>query len=103
MRKTGTRFVLTSLASFMACQAYGMDFNSVDNQAANPLFLAQGNVPPGFEDLAGPQRSLVDIYYGSRFLGSQIATYTPQTIRLSDPAQIVRLIGDISDKGSKKL
>ncbi|WP_263080767.1 TcfC E-set like domain-containing protein [Endozoicomonas sp. Mp262] len=69
----------------------------MEGVAGQPLFLAQAQVPPGFEELSKPQRSLVDIYYGNRYLGSQLATYTPKTIRLSNPAAIVRLISDIDD------
>ena len=65
--------------------------------AQNPVFLAMDSAPAGFEDLAAPQRSLVDIYYGNRYLTSQIATFSPQMIRLSDPAMVVRLIDNITD------
>ena len=66
--------------------------------ARNSVFLAMDSAPPaGFEDLAAPQRSLVDIYYGNRYLTSQIATFSPQMIRLSDPAMVVRLIDNITD------
>ena len=99
MRKTRTRFLLTSLASFIAAQAYGADVTAGNvDTSPRPLFLAQSTVPPGFEELSKPQRSLVDIYYGNRYLGSQLATYTPQTVRLSDPAAVVRLIGDVNDR-----
>ena len=100
MKITGTRFVLTSLASFIAMQVQAQGFDAVDiaTEPAPALFLAQANVPPGFEELSRAQRSLVDIYYGNRYLGSQLATYTPTTIRFSDPAAIVRLIGDINDR-----
>ena len=80
----------------IAIHAYGADFAST--VADQPLFLAQASVPPGFEELSKPQRSLVDIYYGNRYLGSQLATYTPQSIQFSDPAAIVRLIGDVNDR-----
>ena len=65
--------------------------------AKQPIFLAMNEAPVGFEDLAKPQRSLIDIYYGNRYLTSQIATFSPQMIRLSDPAAVVRLIGNIND------
>ncbi len=92
---TRKRFILTGLAACVAMQAHGSPF---DNTAGHPVFLAKNEVPPGFEELSKPQRSLVDIYYGGRYLGSQLATFTPQTIRFSDPALIIRQIGDISDR-----
>ncbi|WP_330924231.1 TcfC E-set like domain-containing protein [Candidatus Sororendozoicomonas aggregata] len=95
MITTRKRFVLTGLAACVAMQAHGLPF---DNTTGQPVFLAKSDVPPGFEELSKPQRSLVDIYYGGRYLGSQLATFTPQTIRLSDPALIIRQIGDVSDR-----
>ncbi len=70
---------------------------AISLQAKEPVFLALNDAPAGFEDLAAPQRSLIDIYYGNRYLTSQIATFSPQMIRLSDPAAVVRLIGNIND------
>lgn len=81
----------------MAFQARGAEPPQPQAGISQPLFLAEAGVPPGFEALSKPQRSLVDIYYGNRYLGSQLATYTAETIRLSDPQALVRLIGDISD------
>lgn len=65
--------------------------------AEAPVFLASLDPPAGFADLAIPQRSLVDIYYGNRYLTAQIATYTPTWIRLSNPAEVIRLISDLKD------
>ncbi|PJE80640.1 putative outer membrane usher protein EcpC [invertebrate metagenome] len=92
-------FLLTGLAAFISWQVHGADFTAPEaSHEGNPLFLASGSVPEGFEELSRPQRSLVDIYYGNRYLGSQLAIYTPRTIRFSDPATIVRQIGSISNQ-----
>ncbi len=64
--------------------------------AAKPLFIAKNDIPPGFENLGRPQRSLVDIYYGNRYIVSQLVTYTPYKVTLSNPAQVLELIGDIA-------
>ncbi len=98
MRRTGKIYLLSGLALFIVGQLNAADFSMNESNAGQPLFLARADVPPGFEELSKPQRSLVDIYYGNRYLTSQLATYTPQTIRLSDPATVVRLIGDINDR-----
>ena len=62
-----------------------------------PLFLAANDVPTGFEILSEPQRSLIDIYYGNRYLTSQLATFEPGKLTLSNPEELVRLIGSIND------
>ena len=69
----------------------------LDSALDKPSIVAESTVPPGFEELSRPQRSLVDVYYGNRYLTSLLATYTPKTIRFSDPAKIIKLIGDIND------
>ncbi|CAM3434221.1 TcfC E-set like domain-containing protein [Parendozoicomonas haliclonae] len=63
---------------------------------AEPVFIAKAEVPAGFEALSRPQRSLIDIYYGNRYIASQIATFTAQTIELSDPESVVQRIPDIT-------
>ena len=64
--------------------------------ANEPVFLAT-DVPPGFETLSATQRSLVDIYFGNRYIGSQLAAFSPGIIELPNPAELVRRIGDLSD------
>ncbi|WP_448218249.1 TcfC E-set like domain-containing protein [Endozoicomonas sp. 2B-B] len=65
--------------------------------ASQTLFLAQNKVPAGFETLSQPQKSLVDIYYGKRYLTSQLATFQPGKIALSNVNEVVRLIGSVND------
>ena len=92
--------MLTSLASLISLQLQAsVDAHTTTpvTSATPPLFLAQTTIPEGFEALSRPQRSLVDIYYGNRYLGSQLALYTPGTIEFSDPSRIVQLISDIND------
>ena len=66
-------------------------------QADSSVFLATDNPPPGFEELSTTQRSLVDIYFGNRYIGSQLAAFSPGVIELPNPAELVRQIGDLSD------
>ena len=65
--------------------------------AAEPLFLAANAPPAGFEDLSQPQQTQADIYFGNRYLTSQLVTFSPGIIVLPNPAEIVRLIGNIND------
>ncbi|MDH3609912.1 MAG: TcfC E-set like domain-containing protein, partial [Gammaproteobacteria bacterium] len=61
------------------------------------LQFAQSKPPPGFEELLEPQTTLVDIYFGKRFIGSSLATYTPETVELQDPSGVVALIPSVKD------
>ncbi|WP_257264313.1 hypothetical protein, partial [Endozoicomonas sp. ONNA2] len=65
--------------------------------AADPVFLAAAIPPPGFEELSATQSSLVDIYFGNRYIGSQLASFSPGIIELPDPASLVRQIGDLNE------
>ena len=65
--------------------------------ADDPVFILSDSPPPGFEELSATQRSLVDIYFGNRYIGSQLAAFSPGVIELPDPATLVRQIGDLSD------
>ncbi|WP_299734429.1 TcfC E-set like domain-containing protein [uncultured Endozoicomonas sp.] len=62
-----------------------------------PVFLAAINPPAGFENLSSPSKTSVDVYFGNRYLAAQIATLTPGQIELSNPSQLVQLIGDVKD------
>ncbi len=65
--------------------------------ANGPIFLAANNPPAGFEDLSSTQQSLVDIYFGNRYIGSQLASFSPGIIELPNPAELVRQIGNLND------
>ena len=65
--------------------------------ADDTVFVSRLKPPAGFEDLAVSQQSLVDIYYGNRYLTSQIATFDNTRITLSNPAAVVRLIKDLNN------
>ncbi len=79
------------------CVALLMVFVCSKTMANQALFLAQNKAPKGFETLSQPQRSLVDIYYGNRYLTSQLATFQPGEVTLSNVNDVVRLIGSVND------
>ena len=62
-----------------------------------PVFEEVG-LPEGFELLAAPQLTVVDVYYGGRFIHSVKATYTPTTVEFSDPKELVGRIPGISNE-----
>ncbi len=53
--------------------------------------------PPGFEDLAQAQTTLVDVYVGGRFTISTMALYDLQTVEFLAPAEIVAALSDLAD------
>ena len=64
----------------------------------DPDLKSKPGPPPGFEDLANPQTTAVDVYYGGKNLGSVLATYTPGTVELESPENVVSLIPRISNQ-----
>ncbi|WP_066015942.1 TcfC E-set like domain-containing protein [Endozoicomonas atrinae] len=77
--------------------AFSMSAFSHMALADDPIFLAATNPPAGFEELSGTQQSLVDIYFGNRYIGSQLASFSPGIIELPNPAELVRQIGNLND------
>ena len=57
-------------------------------------------VPPGFESLAEPQTTLIDVYFAGEFVMSQLATFTPEEITLSNPQAIVERIPTLLDQAA---
>ena len=53
-------------------------------------------IPEEFRDLAGPQTTVADFYYGDRYLTSATVTYTPDTIIIADPKALVDRISAIA-------
>ncbi len=49
-------------------------------------------VPAGFEDIAAPQKTVVDVYYGGRFLVSTLAEFSEQSIQFLAPREITSRI-----------
>ncbi|MGI9278446.1 MAG: TcfC E-set like domain-containing protein [Endozoicomonas sp.] len=66
--------------------------------AVEPLFIASSNPPPGFEDLSQTQQSLVDVYFGNRYITSQLASFRPGFFQFSSTVEIIQSIGNINDQ-----
>ena len=58
--------------------------------------LDLSQIPEGFRDLAGPQMTVADFYYGDRYFLSTNIIYTPDTVTILDPASVVRRIQSVS-------
>ncbi|AMO58464.1 hypothetical protein GZ77_18890 [Endozoicomonas montiporae] len=65
--------------------------------AQKPLILSQTSVPAGFEDLLAPQQSMVDVYFGGRFVTTMSAVFTTKSIEFEDPEKLVRQIPAVLD------
>ncbi|WP_354011081.1 CS1-pili formation C-terminal domain-containing protein [Endozoicomonas lisbonensis] len=55
------------------------------------------SVPAGFEDLLAPQQSMVDVYFGGRFVTTMSAVFTTNSIEFEDPEKLVRQIPAVLD------
>ncbi len=61
------------------------------------LFLAPTGPPSGFEALAEPWETMVDVFYGSHYLVSTYATVSPGAISFHDPSAVVQKISSLRD------
>ncbi|MCW7555821.1 TcfC E-set like domain-containing protein [Endozoicomonas gorgoniicola] len=65
--------------------------------AKEPLIISQTSVPAGFEDLLAPQQSMIDVYFGGRFVTTMSATFTTSTVEFEDPEKLVRQLPAVLD------
>ncbi|MFK0570747.1 TcfC E-set like domain-containing protein [Endozoicomonas sp.] len=62
--------------------------------------VASSTVPPGFENLFKPAKTLMDVYYGGRMLPGQQITYTPDTVQFSQPEKLAQQIPGLSNQAA---
>lgn len=65
--------------------------------AQPPALRPTGAPPPGFEAFFEVQRTVVDVYYGGRFLVATPARYDLDHIEFEDPSEIAAAISDVVD------
>ena len=53
--------------------------------------------PAGFSQLAGPQRAVVDVFFGGRRLGEAEISFQPGSLKFLAPEKLVALLPDIAD------
>jgi hypothetical protein len=70
--------------------------SAANAETASP-FISEGKPPPGFEALLEPQRSLVDVYFGGRFLVSTMATFDLETITFRTPEAMLEHLPELRD------
>ncbi len=62
-------------------------------------FISASDAPPlGFENLAGPQTTQLDVYYGGRLQVTTMARYELDTIEFLNPAEVVMAIPNVADR-----
>ena len=66
--------------------------------AQNTQFRTSKKPPPGFEDLAEPQETVVDLYLAGQFLDGFDIIYTPDSIQFLNPQAVVDAVPEIRDK-----
>lgn len=62
---------------------------------ATAAFSVSAGVPEGFEELLRPQRTMVDIYFGGRPIGTMMADYTADSLEFVHPEEIVERIPQV--------
>lgn len=62
-----------------------------------PSRPSASNVPAGFEAFLQEQTTLVDVYFGGRYVYSGLATFDPQTITFNNPDELLNSIPGLSD------
>lgn len=58
--------------------------------------------PPGFEDLTGPQRVLVDVYMAGVRVGEASAEVEPGHFRFLDAGRVVEILPEVADRARVK-
>ena len=62
-----------------------------------PVVSAEDWIPEGFEDLANPQETVVDVFYGGVYLASVTARFEPGSITVLDSLPVVARLPDLLD------
>lgn len=68
---------------------------SVGQELKKPI--ATTKPPPGFEELTGPQTTLVDVYRGGRFIGTTLATIDQEKLRFHNPLEVISRVPSMKD------
>lgn len=91
------RWAFTILAQNVLSVTLFCSLTNAETSTERSVFIAAVNPPAGFETLSQPAKTLVDVYFGNRYLTTQLVFLTLGYIELSDPQKIVRLISDLND------
>lgn len=84
---------------FLSAHAYSAENSQVSTeQSSTDLRENISRPPPGFEYLLEPQTTQVDVFYGGKYLGSLMATYSPGEITFLQPQQLTNLIPHLVDR-----
>ncbi len=84
-----TGLLSLTLLGFSLHAAAADDTNTTESKSVS-------SVPPGFEFLNEVQTTVADFYYGDRYMASLPISYTPTTITINNPEQLVGRLPDIA-------
>ncbi|MGB5580196.1 MAG: CS1-pili formation C-terminal domain-containing protein [Woeseia sp.] len=88
---SGLMCTLVALATYIPA--------ALAESGATSAFVTTSSSPPrGFEDLAGPQVTQVDVYYGGRLQLTTMARYERDEIELLSPDEVVAAIPNLTDR-----
>jgi len=93
------RALVSVLVGVSAVQGWCDDSAASPAAGGDSFYRLTGSVPAGFEELAAPQRGLIDVYFGQQRITRQMATYTPETISFDHPDAIVAALPESADPG----
>ncbi|PCI39865.1 MAG: hypothetical protein COB50_00540 [Thiotrichales bacterium] len=81
------------------------DKKSKDESKAKkkPLFTVSDEPPPGFAELLGPRKLLVDTYYHGKLIGVFNVIMKPGEMQFSNPKKLVMNLKDIKKKNYQEL
>ena len=94
-RKNGKGFSLHTVRS-SCLGAIVLGSLSLPSYADLPGGLELDQIPEAFRDLAAPQTTVADFYYGGNFLASVSVTYTPSSVIIDDLPRLLSRIDTIS-------
>jgi len=67
-----------------------------DDDGESPVTIVSG-VPEGFDELLEPETNVIDVFYNGAFIGSTVASYSPEFVAFDNPFEIVSGIPDVLD------
>ena len=68
---------------------------NLTSEEQESFIIVSDQIPPGFEDLAGPQTNQVDVYFQNRHVVSTLATFDLETLQFDNPQSVVEQLRDL--------
>lgn len=88
--------LVTGLLAPLALQAE-------DAKDTKPALPIKSGVPAGFEQLAGPQETMLDVFFGGIRLGNFRAVFNPKNVAFATPDEIIAQIPALKEEATAKV